>query len=146
MRWVHYGIFGSIVLIVLGCSSKPVEPTYPPVTGKVTLNEKPLVGAVVTFIPVGSTVGNTVGGGTDQSGQYNLQGPRGSKGAAPGEYKVVISQWLMPDGTLPQAGLPPANSGAVESLPAIYSDPAKTTLKATVPAAGGNFDFALKKK
>ena len=70
----------------------------------------------------------------------------GSNGVPPGNYRVVISKRLMPNGTDVPADdtTPPMASPAKESLPPTFSSVTSTTLSATVPATGGPVDFQLK--
>jgi len=130
-----------------GCGQGPDEPPLVPVSGTVTLDDKPLSGALVTFIPTGNTKGTDVSGRTDRDGRYKLVTPKGRAGAAAGTYRVTISRLLRPDGSeyLPDPAVPPVEAPARESLPPHYSDPERTRLTATVPEAGATADFPLKR-
>ena len=116
------------------------------VRGTVTLDGKPLRGAVVTFVPTGATPG--VGGRarTGADGKYALTGLRGESGVPAGTYRVTVNKLEMPDGTdFPEdAPVAPMDSGAKERLPAHYANPSQSRLTATVPAGGGSIDFLLK--
>lgn len=134
-----------VASVCLGCGSpEAVDPTFPPVTGTVTLNGKPLPHATVTFLPIGENANNFAKGETDDSGHYELKGPRGGVGTGPGTYAVTVSLMRMPNGSAPPADVPLIESGAVEKLPPMYSSQDRTTLQAAVTDQGGNFDFALK--
>lgn len=77
-------------LLLTGCGGEaPV-----PVTGKVTLDGKPVAGASITFTPVDRKEGEVAVGGTDESGMYSLNLLKGEvkDGAWPGAYKVSISK------------------------------------------------------
>jgi len=122
-----------------------------PATGKVTLAGEPLANATVTFIPVNDGA-DTASAVTDANGMYDLVtplpgiSPEESKGVAPGEYRVRISRFAMPDGSPIPAGMMEAEAegeGAKESVPAKYSNFEATTLKVTVasPKAENNFDL-----
>jgi len=113
-----------------------------PVTGKVTQGDKPLVGATVTFIPDNGP-GQRAYGTTDATGAYDLHTSMSgasfeeTKGAVPGQYKVTVSQILMPDGSAIAAETTEADAmaiGATESLPPAYSSFEETILTATVAA------------
>ncbi len=136
-------IAGLMVLGLGGCSK---DPKLVPVTGTVTLDKKPLSGALVTFVPMGSTPGTGSFGRTKADGTYQLVAYRGGAGAVAGQYKVTISKRVMADGSdLPEnSEVPPIEAQARETLPQ-YSDADQTTLTATVPPAGGTIDFPLKK-
>src|SRR4051812_19172027 len=85
-------IFVAAVISFTGC-----EQSLVPVSGRVTLDDKPLAGAVVTFQPraggdaAKSPTSGSVGR-TDQDGRYNLRliAPD-QPGAAVGEHTVTIS-------------------------------------------------------
>ncbi len=128
----------------------PLDPStvkLAPVSGTVTLNHKPLVGAVVAFMP---PQGATSVGETDKDGRFELESYGGREGAPPGKYKVAIS-YLVSAGGEPQGlgarstlSSTAARQSATERLPPEYSDLGRSKLKATVGAAGGaafNFDL-----
>jgi hypothetical protein len=137
------------VLLILFAGCSKTDPSLVPVSGTVTLNDQPLPNATVTFIPKDGTPGFGGVGKTDATGKYKLRASRDdATGIPPGEYRVVISRRLMPDGSVVPANdnTPPMNSPAKESLPAAYSSMAAGTLSATVRAGGGAIDFALREK
>jgi len=125
---------------LLGCGASSGDV---PVTGTVTLDEKPLADAVVTFYPVGNTAGLGGAGRTGPDGKYTLTPARGGGGLPPGEYTVVISRLLRPDGTPLPPGVPPIESDARETLPAAYSSRDASKLKRTVSKEAKSYDFAL---
>ena len=136
-----------LVALLGGCGQ--TDPSLVPVTGTVTVNERPLANATVTFIPKDVTPGFGGTGKTDGSGKYTLLGSRDNAPAIPpGEYRVAVSKRLMPDGSEVPANenTPPMMSPARESLPVGYSNPATTQLTATVKPGGGPIDFPLKDK
>jgi hypothetical protein len=138
-----------LTLAIAGCEGRdPSLPDLVPVTGTVTLDDKPLSNASLQFIPSGSTVGTGSGGATDAEGKYTLRTAHDGVGAPVGEYRVLISKYKRPDGSDFPLDSPegPMDAGADESLPPQYSDPEKSTLTATVPAGGGTIDFPLKSK
>jgi hypothetical protein len=114
---------------------------YAPVTGKVTMDGKPLAKVSVMFSPLpkpGSDIaGNTAGGVTDENGQYTLKTstPDGGlkDGAQVGKHKVRISlQETRGEGD---------RSVTREKLPKKYNE--QTTLTADVTAGGPPIDFPL---
>ena len=142
-KWLAVG------LVALACGCSKTDPSLVPVTGTVTLNDQPLANATVTFIPKDGTPGFGGVGKTDAAGKYTQKGSRDdAPGIPPGEYRVVVSKRLMPDGSeLPaNDNTPPMNSPAKESLPDTYSSMAASTLSATVQPGVGPLDFALKAK
>jgi hypothetical protein len=151
MRTVGCGWFLTAVLIVGlgGCGThKSNLPDLVPVQGTVTIDEKPLSGTVVTFIPSGATRGAGGAGYTDTDGKYELRYQAGQKGTAAGEYRVVLAKFVMPDGSdlPPNSSVGPMDSPAKQVLPIRYSDAEQTTLTASVAPAGGTVDFHLKSK
>ena len=136
-----------------GCSPE-AEPYAPrqyelvPVSGRVTVDGKPLAVAVVTFLQTDER-GTTSGADTDEDGRYELS-YGGVPGAAAATYKVAVSYKVGKDG-MPldrKARFSPTLENAPhlakEQLPLHYSDLGRTVLKATVPPGGGTFDFDLK--
>lgn len=137
---------------LLGCGggappSKPLPATVP-VSGKVTLNGQPLPDAMVTFRPDGETKGVDSQGMTNAAGEFSLDQIRGGQGASLGTYRVTVSRFVTADGkpVVLDPATPPADAGAVESLPTKYSSAGETTLKATVAQTGNDaLKFELKK-
>ena len=148
-------LFPLVALGVAGCGGGPpplklADPV--PASGTVTIDDKPLVKALVYFVPDGAKV---VGPGstaiTDESGKYNLVtviSGKSKPGAVPGNYRVWISSLIGPDGKpiMPDGVTPPANLAAREVLPERFSSPGTTELKATVADKGGTFDFKVSAK
>src|SRR4051794_10614674 len=82
---------GLVLALALGCRGKG----FVPVSGKVTLNGQPLVGATVGFQPVapeGATEAAPGSAGkTDEKGEYTLTASTGQNGAWVGRHRVIIS-------------------------------------------------------
>lgn len=145
---VRYGLIGVFVAAVVGLSGcgegVTQSDTAIPVAGTITLDGKPLEGAGVTFIPLAADQGQGGVGSTDAEGKYEVTHFRTGKGLEPGEYRVAISKLVMQDGS----PIPAGTSSAAELdtknlLPAKFSDPNSTTLKANVTSDGKPIDFAL---
>ena len=114
---------------VCGCAEQQIKP----VSGIVTLDDKPLAGVQVIFTPVEGGRRNSVGK-TDKTGAYSLfYTIRDDGGALAGEYKVMISKRKTTDEV------------EVETLPAKYNS--ETIFTAEVTASGDNkFNFNLESK
>jgi hypothetical protein len=127
------------VTLVSGCGGGDEPPTVYAVSGKVTLDDKPLANARLTFMP--ATEGGKGGGyaTTKEDGTYELTDGQ-QAGCMPGQYKVVVSRYLTADGKpfeeKPEEGLDlgqAIEAGDVkESLPKRYSNPEQTELTATI--------------
>jgi len=78
------------VAVVAGCGGS----NYPPVSGKVTMNGKPVPSVTVVFTPVGSASAPVPGpysvGTTDQQGAFTLRTRNGDGGAVPGPHRVGV--------------------------------------------------------
>lgn len=74
------------------------DPNAVQVTGSVTLDSKPVVGATVYFSPMGPGVSPAMGA-TDGSGEYVLVHGTGKLGASAGAYRVHIEYYTKPDGS-----------------------------------------------
>ena len=143
---IRISLLAICVFAGVGCSEtvEVILPAAHPVSGVVTLNAKPVAGAMVQFVPQGSTKGNDCFGLTDESGKYSLKQFRGEEGAQVGEYSVVIALHLKPDGSTLKEGEAPREVMASQVLPKMYSELASTMLRAKVAEGGGKFDFDLK--
>jgi hypothetical protein len=110
------------------------------VSGKVTMDGKPLDGARITFQPAGET--GTPAGGEINGGEYSI--PK-EDGPPPDTYAVRITTKNTTSTTDPNAmpGDPPPVPK--EKIPPKYNT--KSALNATVKKEGPNtFDFELKSK
>ena len=130
-------------VLVFGCGSGK----YAPVSGKITLNGKPLAGAIVSFQPIAKEGSIEAGigsaGTTDENGAYSLKVATGENGACVGKHRVMISQHAIDDtedDARPKGGGP----RQVDKIPSRYRD-AKTELTFDVPSGGTDkADFDLK--
>lgn len=159
-----FAVSGLLFCSLAGCGKKSLSGAAP-VSGTVTYQGKPLEGATVMFRKQGQdlTSGGLATATTDAQGIFALQSRVGPTdvvdGVVPGEYQVIISKSIPPNGMseadykqklaeedkiMAEKGVVPPDKQTppkVEMLPAQYSDSQKTTLKATVPAGG---DTSLK--
>jgi hypothetical protein len=127
-RW----LLGLAVVLAAGCGSK----RFAPVSGTVTMDGQPLVGATVTFSPVppeGSTeAGDSSLGKTNEKGEYTLKSVKKS-GAQVGKHRVSISLVAQQvgdgDSRPPRGGWPMA-----DKVPKKYNENSELTYD--VPAGG----------
>lgn len=128
------------VLFVIGCGKSADEgPDLVLASGIVLLDGKPLAGAGVQFHPAqNSSASHAYFGATDSSGNFALKDRGGREGCEPGQYKVVVSKFALPDGSpIPEGAEGAAVAAeAVEQLPPRYSDPQQTELAHEVPQGG----------
>jgi hypothetical protein len=85
---LRYGFPLACAVAIGGCGGEKRQP----VRGTVTLDGKPLVEALVAFMPAEST-GSPSFATTDSRGQYRLQQNEEKKGAARGRYTVRITTY-----------------------------------------------------
>lgn len=135
-------------LILAGCSggseSAPLEMIA--VNGTVTVNQEPVPGVSIAFVPVQETLGDGGYGGTDDLGIFSLKYRDGRDGIPPGEYRVVFSRILKPDGTLLGPDEMAADAGAENVLPERYAAPETTPVRAVVTKADSTFSFDVTTK
>lgn len=122
-----------VALLVPGCG--PAGPETASVEGTVTLDGKPLEGALVMFTPVAG--GRPAAARTDEAGRYELQYTESRDGALLGEHTVSISTYQEGDVS---SGIP----NVPEKVPAKYN--VHSELKKTVEAGNNTFDFPLDSK
>jgi hypothetical protein len=120
--------------LAAGCS-KPKDEGVP-VDGHVQVNGKPAAGAIVTFHPV-----NAAADAPHPSGQVAEDGSLKIPAAEPGEYRVTVA-WYSVNA---RKGVYADESVVVSQLPAAYTRPDATPLKATI-AAGQPVTLDIKKK
>jgi hypothetical protein len=126
-----------MVVLTVGCSGKDSYQAVS-VSGRVTMDNRPLAKAKVRFLPTGRT-GLYAEGITDDQGNYTLTMGDGSKGAVVGDNRVEIS--------LNERDLevPLGPKGPRELVPQQYNE--RSTLSCTVPREGkteANFDLKSK--
>jgi hypothetical protein len=122
-------VLGVLFGFVAGCGDS--SGLYP-VSGKVTYQGEPAVGATVTFVRNGAAdplKEAAPQGLVGEDGTFTLAGPRGN-GAVPGEY-VVLVEWK--EGAGKTKGRAPALN-APDRLKKRYLDPTHPLLTATIEA------------
>src|SRR5262245_54967795 len=119
-----------LALVIAGCGSRPVFEVGE-VQGTVTLNGKPLIGAIVTFYPefdINSPLPFATGV-TDQNGVYTLAIDKNTSGAVVGRNVAVVC-WPVRD-----RGAPPVVTDV--PIPLKYTVPGDSPLKVDVKAEKG---------
>jgi len=127
------------LLVALGCGGGASGPPLVPVEGTVTFDGQPLANANVQLIPQGQNQGQTGFAKTDAAGKFEIGTADGkTKGAAAGDYKIVISKHIKPDGSdyVAKPDEDPMLANYKELLPAVYSNPEQTNLTTNIPAEG----------
>lgn len=155
-RWlVAFGAAGLLLIVPAGCG--PAGPPTQAVSGLVTLDDKPVSGATVTFAPTAAG-GVFASGITDGEGRFTLNaaiaGAKAGAGTLPGEYRVSISKVESSESAKPDdpnaPGYDPLASVSAKPpapkylVPKAYGEPSTSTLKASVGPGGGAFEFRLR--
>lgn len=128
-RLCYIKIFALMLTCLTGCGGNE-NLAY--VTGKITLDGKPLPNAFVVFAPTAG--GTTSYGRSDAEGNYEMVFSDAEKGAWIGENRVEIST-----GDVDASG---DGGGAKEKVPAVYNR--NTSLKVDVVAGNNTHNFDLK--
>jgi hypothetical protein len=125
------GVVTVLALAVGGCGDS--LPSLSGVSGKITLDGKPVDGAMLTFMPDSGNRDLTQGTATsDAEGAFRVKnGER--DGLAPGKYKVVAIK--RGSDTKGAADITSLSMGK-DLLPTVYGDASKTTLTIDVPSSG----------
>lgn len=120
-----------------GCSRTPA-PELAPVSGRVMLDGRPLVGIKVAFAPdaAAGNKGPMATGWLDRQGRYELQTVRGLSGAVPGPQQVFFLD--------PNVGASSEEADKTAGLHPKLLNPATSGLAAEVEAGRSNtIDFNL---
>lgn len=149
-------------LLCAGCSSEDGRPETYPVTGIVTLDNNPVDGATVTFVPKdggtqaqGSAQAATAVTGAD--GSYSIGTFATGDGAVPGEYLVKVAKYSAPKQQQPVGDDPESQkqaflqsrqgaqqpTGPKNELPEKYADEKTSGLFVTVEAKENTFNIEL---
>ncbi|MFI4874663.1 MAG: carboxypeptidase regulatory-like domain-containing protein [Blastopirellula sp. JB062] len=124
-----------IALCVLtGCSDN--GPAVGHVSGEITLDDKPLSGAMVLYSPV--TPGRSSLAVTDQEGKYELTFSGTQQGAVVGEHTVKITTGQ--DASYDDRGAV-VNAAVKERVPKEYNS--ETTQRVSVEAGANQIDFHI---
>jgi hypothetical protein len=135
MRYCRLTIGGVLLVLAvsLGCTKGASTSDLVPVSGRVQMDRKPLVGATVRFIPENYKTDPkkypVSEGVTDAEGRYTLKVDGSVEGAVPGRHKVEISIFerkAFISGKKAEAGH--------EKIPGLYNSNSK--LSYNVPAEG----------
>ena len=158
MNYLNFALLAVLVLVLPGCTGKPDPYKVYTVTGIVTLDDEPVEGVSVTFIPVNAG-GTSMSASsiTDASGRYNLTTSGCKKpGAMEGNYNVIFSKVTIHEMTdeertqallASQGGAMPASKGAKQEIPQMYQVPGKSGFQVQVePNDKNSFDFPLSGK
>jgi len=144
---LRLSLFLFVLIWPLGCGKGA---KLAPVSGRVTLNNRPLANAEVRFIPIGDNRLPSSVGSTDDQGNYELHlQSDDTPGAAPGEHRVTISLDLRRDKERSKKIMESTGARMFkkpdETIPAQYNRDSKLTC--TVPPEGTNSaNFNLKSK
>jgi hypothetical protein len=142
------GVITLVLMNSIGCGSNG----FHSVEGLVTLEGKPIDGAVVSFSPKVPKVGSAAVGTTDKEGRFTLAPltiGSAAVGAAEGVYSVSISKaeadlgvWDIPTDAVASA---PKTVDVKSSLSLAYANAATSGLTAEVKPGKNKFEFDLKK-
>jgi hypothetical protein len=150
MRSVRPAVLATaLVLTLAGCAGKdrPVK-----VSGRVTLDGKPVAGAAVLFLREGGN-GPPAHAETDEAGGFTLTTFSTGDGALPGDYRVTVAWEELPPPAFRTTGDPSPSREELKkkvaeeqekrrrlarpaAIPAVYGDPSKTPLTQQVPPSG----------
>jgi hypothetical protein len=154
--WFATAMLGTLTLFGCGNGDSKHETEY--VEGVVTLDDKPVPEATVTFAPVDDSQGVSATGITDENGKYTLTvigggtaGKAGS-GTVAGEYYVGVVKSDIPkpveDVNDPNYGKAPdpKKSSITHIVPPKYNNPRKSKLKVTVEKGKNDIPIELKSR
>ena len=136
----HLPLVVALLVFVAGCG-----PNVAPVSGRITLDEKPLANATIIFTPISDDPNPGIGsqGKTDKDGQFTLKmmSKENTIGALVGKHKVSITAYEGDDGSVLSSGSDMKFRKRI--VPTEYN--AKSTLTFDVPPGGSmSASFDLK--
>lgn len=114
-------------LVGCGGAAPGVDPNLVSVTGKVTIDGKPLTSGDISFVST-DTPGVGFGSPIDSSGNYTLVQSVSAKGALPGNYKVRVAALA----GAPTMGAAGEVTQPKSLIPEKYNKPETSELTATV--------------
>lgn len=91
MRSVWYGLAAAMVFCFISGGCGPAGPNLSPVKGTLTIDGQPADNVMITLSPMDAKL--SPASGQVKAGSFTLSsGAQGTAGAAPGKYKVVLTQ------------------------------------------------------
>ena len=137
-RFLLPSALAMLCMVCIGCGGD-TGPELSFVSGKVTLDGKPLAKVSLQFTPEQET-GSPSYGATNADGEYELLFSTNRSGAMPGKHRVEITA-VEPE--VDQEGKL-IDSASIVKIPTKYSVPG--TLSADVHSGSNTIDFALESK
>jgi hypothetical protein len=126
-------MLGLALVLALGCGSRKIAP----VSGRVTLNGKPVANALVAFNPIPQEGTSEAGPGsvgtTNDQGEFTLIVSSNRKGALVGKHRVAISA-MNPQAGESDARVPRGRRPLVNTIPSRYNEKSELTFE--VPPGG----------
>ncbi len=125
------------IIALSGCGPKRNIEVHM-VTGKVTLDDAPIKGVYIQFIPVEGATGELAAGYSNEDGSFKLSSSNGDPdtGAMLGD--TFSKVYRAPDA--------PPGSRPKETLLPNYADAKKSPFRATIVKGKNSFEFALKSR
>ena len=84
--------FGALGFMV-GCTSAPSNPKTFPVDAMVSLDDKPVEGATIVFVPISKDDGEAASGVSDATGKFSLTTYAAGDGVRPGSYRIRVTKF-----------------------------------------------------
>jgi len=122
--------------LLAGCETDTVGEVVP-AAGVVTLDGKPIAGVSITLLPQEGVKGRGGYGTTGEDGSFSLQTETEVPGVSPGNYRVLMQKYAMPDGSPIPPDTSAADAGVVNQLPSLYNDPQQSPVTVTFPTPDG---------
>jgi hypothetical protein len=124
-------------LLLTGCGESNGIGEVVPAAGVVTVDGKPVSGVSITLAPQEGVAGRGGYGSTGEDGSFSLQADTEVPGVPPGNYRMMLQKYAMPDGSPIPPDTSAADAGLVNLLPAIYSHPEQSPVYVTFPTPDG---------
>jgi hypothetical protein len=140
VRLARLSLPAALAVVAVGCRYKPDLPPTAEVSGSVTLDGRPLNGAMIQFVPDAQkgTKGASGVAASDEKGHFHVT-TAGVKGALVGSHKIRVEARAKPKN---ETDTMPASL-----IPAKYNDPGTSGLRTDVKADQKNVvDLPLKSK
>jgi hypothetical protein len=109
-----WNFVAGVLLLLWSSGCGPSGPEIASVSGRVTMDGKPLANATVVFIPEN---GRPAGATTDSDGRYVLNFAQGRRGAIPGKNMIRVTTQRDPTPGEDGKAIP----GSKETIPAKYN-------------------------